>query len=281
MLEIAKKSFSDKGYLVVKGGLNRGLLEHAQSVALEELKAACSHHSLHSSFNDNDPTEKQFHDIILSLISGTGLAPYDIQKDVWKRFIREDMPESFLSSSPIVDHLKELIGSDLQYSQGAALTISIPAGQSNSENYLFKKYHQEVWSGSSLGNVQVWTPVFQSSTDGQITVIEGSHKWGIVPNKNRQPIELPEHNETSTSLEYGDVILFHPLLLHRSSSLPEECLVRMGWPMMIRNWRYTSRPNFDERWTWKSFYSSAHSEIELALGNAYLTPYRIKDILSP
>ena len=103
----------------------------------------------------------------------------------------------------------------------------------------------------------------------------------MIPNQNREPINLPPHQEIQTELEYGDVLIFHPLLLHRSSTLPEDCLTRMGWPMMIRNWRGRKHENFDERWDWKSFYKSGHTQIELALGNTYLSPYRIKDIKDP
>ena len=46
-----------------------------------------------------------------------------------------------------------------------------------------------------------------------------SHKWGLIPNKNRKPIELPKSFQTlKTDLEVGDIIIFSTLMLHRSLS---------------------------------------------------------------
>ena len=57
--------------------------------------------------------------------------------------------------------------------------------------------HQEIWSGSDIRTIQMWTPIFQKGyDDGQIEIIEGSHGWGHVPHKNRSPISLPNKFKT-------------------------------------------------------------------------------------
>ena len=61
--------------------------------------------------------------------------------------------------------------------------------------------------------------IFQNNgNQGQIELINESHKCGHIPHKNRKPIELPKkYKTTKINLEYCDVIIFSTLCVHRST----------------------------------------------------------------
>ena len=63
-----------------------------------------------------------------------------------------------------------------------------PAQIETKRNYLFKDWHQEIWSGANPSTIQIWTPlIHKDSKNGQMELIKESHKWGHVPHINRKP----------------------------------------------------------------------------------------------
>ena len=132
------------------------------------------------------------------------------------------------------------------------LNLNIPKKDSSLKNYLFKNWHQEIWSGASASSVQLWTPLFHKNIkQGQIELIIDSHKWGHVPHRNRAPIELPKNFKTQKlNLEYGDVIIFSTLVLHRSVSAE---FPRLALPLTIKNFKYKNNSFQDNMNNWKIF----------------------------
>ena len=111
----------------------------------------------------------------------------------------------------------------------------------------------------------------QNSKHGQMELIVGSHKWGHIPHRNRSPINLPKNFDTQTlNLEYGDVIIFSTLLLHRSL---KTVYPRMSLPMLLKNFKYVDN-SFQNNRNWKIFSYSEMTKIEKILGNHYLSPFR-------
>ena len=130
-----------------------------------------------------------------------------------------------------------MLGKDLSFGSDAVITLNLPNKSSPKKNYLYKDWHQEIWSGANHTSVQIWTPIFQNNTKyGQMELMLDSHKWGMIPNKNRAPIELPKQFKTKKiNLQYGDVLIFSSLLLHRS--LPTQ-FPRLALPLLIKNFKY-------------------------------------------
>ena len=64
------------------------------------------------------------------------------------------------------------------------------------DDYLVKKYHQELWSGQGLSSIQVWIPIYLKPGMSTIEVIKESHTWGHIPHRDRSPIELPKKFST-------------------------------------------------------------------------------------
>ena len=73
------------------------------------------------------------------------------------------------------------------------MTINMKNKPSNKLNYHFKEWHQEIWSGADISTIIFWLPIFQKNNlSGQIAFIRGSNKWGHVPHRNREPLNLPK-----------------------------------------------------------------------------------------
>ena len=164
------------------------------------------------------------------------------------------------------------MGRDLAVSADSSLTINLT---DNKKNYYYKEWHQEIWSGASTSSVQIWLPLFHKSrTDGQISLMKNSHKWGHVPNSNRKPLKLPKNYSTiDSNLNLGDVILFSTTLLHKTSAGKHP---RLGLAMTIKNFKY-KETSFSDNHNWKIFSYSEMTKIQRILGNHYLSPFRVID----
>ena len=168
------------------------------------------------------------------------------------------------------------MGKDLAFCTDPGITLNIPEKADSKKNYLFKDWHQEIWSGASPSTIQIWTPlIHKTSENGQMQIIKDSHKWGHVPHRNRKPIKLPKKFKTTQlKLNYGDVIIFSTLLLHRS--LPTE-FTRLSFPCLLKNFKAKDNSFQDIR----SFHNYSFSEItkiERILGNHFLSPFRLSKL---
>ena len=106
-------------------------------------------------------------------------------------------------------------------------------------------------------------------------LIKDSHKWGHVPHINRKPTLLPKKfNTKKLNLEYGDVIIFSTLLIHRS--LPT-IYPRLSLPILLKNFKSKDFSYQDNR-SFKIYSYSEITKIERILGNHFLTPYRLKNL---
>ena len=67
-------------------------------------------------------------------------------------------------------------------------------------------------------------------------IVQKSHLWGHIPHENRAPKKFAKkYKSLKTNLEYGDVLIFNTLLLHRSMPTSN---VRISLPLLIQNIRY-------------------------------------------
>ena len=78
---------------------------------------------------------------------------YEIQILAARNLYQNDIIYKILRSKKILDFFTSLIGPDLQYSSDGELNINV---KGITDEYLLKKYHQELWSGMGLSSVQVW-----------------------------------------------------------------------------------------------------------------------------
>ena len=106
-------------------------------------------------------------------------------------------------------------------------------------------------------------------------IMEESHKWGHIPHMNRKPTLLPKKYKTRTlNLEYGDVIIFTTMLLHRSQITKSP---RLALPCLIKNFKNKDN-SFQDNRNFKIFSYSELTKIERILGNHFLSPFRLKNL---
>lgn len=88
-------------------------------------------------------------------------------------------------------------------------------------------WHQDKWfSLSSVHSVVLWAPMGPIEPSmGYLQVIPGSHKGGMVNFKKRatgrepyEPVDAPDEGQSiPVQMKYGEAIIFHQDLLHRSN----------------------------------------------------------------
>jgi ectoine hydroxylase-related dioxygenase (phytanoyl-CoA dioxygenase family) len=199
---------------------------------------------------------------------------FDIQSSIFNHLETTGVLKNILEQNKIHSFLTSILGSDLEYKIPNEFIINIKSNEKN--NYLFKKYHQEIWSGASTNTLLIWVPLFHNAIDGQMKLIKGSHFWGHVPHHNKSPIKMPKKAIIEHSnCELGDIIVFHTLVLHSSAPLKSKKNRVVGrLSMGVRNFKYPSN-GFENSSDWKKYSYSSLSVIEKVLGNPQLSPFRL------
>ena len=118
-----------------------------------------------------------------------------------------------------LDTLERLLGPNISILNEFALLFNDP--DDNGE-FSIRNLHQEMWSGSGVNTILSFIPITKIVPENTIMVIPKSHLYGFIPNRNRNvlPTEGIELDQpiALTGFELGDVIFFHSLLLHGTSS---------------------------------------------------------------
>ena len=270
---IIEGNFVEDGYAVIRKAINP---------ALSAKLLASVHNSLSMNFEDDlkklemeTGVERFFEGIARS---NQAHSSYDVLKPVWKDLVYAGLLQDIFLEQAIYSYITNILGKDLCFQDDPQLTVNLPGISDLKENYLFKRLHQEVWSGADIHTIQFWTPIFQRDKQGQMYFVKGSHAWGHIPHQNRQPLHMPPHYEQIQSdLDTGDVVIFHSLLLHASVSIPAGGKPRIGLPCLIKNFRYPNH-SFECYRNWKIFSYSDLSLIDRKLGNHSLSPFRLIDL---
>ncbi len=205
---------------------------------------------------------------------------YDFVKPFHEISIFKEYYKDIFLSKKVFRKLCTLLGPDLAFLDDPSFTLNVSSLSSSIENYHFKNFHQELWSGANTSNLVFWSPIFMPrNKSGQLYIIKDSHLWGNVPNNNRSPTLLPKkYKKIKLRLNIGDILLFHPLLLHASEPIfSKNFSIRLAITTQIKNFKnhdisYNSHKN------WKIFSMSDLTKIEKKLGNHFLTPYRTKSL---
>ena len=195
---------------------------------------------------------------------------YEIQVLAAKNLHQNNILYKILRSKKILDFFISLTGPDLEYSTDGELSINVTGV---TDEYLLKRYHQELWSGMGLSSLQVWIPIYLKPGMGTIELIKESHTWGHVPHRDRQPTELPKKYSTEvTKIGEGSIIVMTPLTLHRTvaNKHPE---ARMALSFTVRNIYYPKLGN-ENLQEYGKLNLSYYSKFRKILGNPFLSPFR-------
>ena len=260
--------FTKEGYIKIKNAITKKLICEIGNTILSSLTKK------KVSLNNLNLLSKKFEKYIISQ-SKRKVDMFKIQKDIFQIIKEKNLIHKILLSKKVHSKISTMIGSDLQFQDPSEFIIN--HREKEEGNYLFKKYHQEIWSGASTNTILIWIPIFQNTTKGQMKLIKGSHLWGHIPHHDKKPIKLPnKYNEISSNCNLGDIVLFHTMILHRSEILPQSSKVVGRLSLAVKNFKYPST-GFDNLSDWKIYNLSPHSVIEKKLGNPQLSPFRLSE----
>jgi hypothetical protein len=258
--------FSENGFIIVRNAFSKKTVAEVQRAVID---------SIYSKKKVVAGTQDKF--LLFSrAVNKLKISEYNFVKPIFKYLFYKGLLEKILLEKKLFNSLKNLLGEDLSFAHDVSLTLNLKKKTSNEENYLFKDWHQEIWSGASISSVQTWTPLFQKNRhEGQIELIPKSHRWGHIPHKNRVPVELPKNYKIEKlNIKYGDVILFSTLLVHRTMKTR---FPRLALALLLKNFKYKNS-SFEENRNWKIFSFSELTKVERYLGNHHLSPFRLLDI---
>ncbi len=254
--------FSLNGFHVIKGGISKPLLRSVQNDVIHVL---------------NNKSKVNYTSFQKILLKSQKNSKFEFIKKINEYLIYKKVIDKILKEKKIHNYISSILGLDLSYENNPnTLILNIPEKPSSKKNYMFKDWHQEVWSGAGTNTLQVWIPIFQKdNSGGQIELVKDSHKWGHVPHRNRRPIEMPKSFKTiKTNIKLGDVLIFSTTIMHRS--LPTK-FSRLTLPTLVRNFKYKNY-SFENNKSWTVYSNSEVTKIERYLGNHYLSPFRTADI---
>lgn len=252
--DLAEEFFA-RGFIVLHGCMPTDLLSECRSVMTAALADV-----LGSSVSLDDGIRSP-------------IVPYhqfDVQDLLHAQLQAKGLKRRILLQPFVLEVLLAFLGPDLAYNREAGIAINL---REVTEGLYRKRLHQEVWSGACVNEVRIWLPLSMTGVQGGLELLPGSHLWGLVPNRNREPSELPPDYETITPpLGEGDAVLFHSLTLHATVENP---LIqpRVALTTAVRN-VYHPLDGLSQLQSWQPFLQSPIQLIQKALGNPWLTPFR-------
>ena len=257
------KNFSETGFIIVRNAISKNLVKKIQNEIYSVLKI-------------RDSKKVKRYKKFCNLVKNLKNNEYNFTKPIFETLHFKGLLEKMFLEKKFYKTVVDLMGKDLAFCTDTGITLNLPNKPSPKKNYLFKDWHQEIWSGANPSTIQIWTPlIHKDSKNGQMELIKDSHKWGHVPHINRKPTLLPKKfNTKKLNLEYGDVIIFSTLLIHRS--LPT-IYPRLSLPILLKNFKSKDFSYQDNR-SFKIYSYSEITKIERILGNHFLTPYRLKNL---
>jgi len=196
-----------------------------------------------------------------------------IQGELMRYIVYKGLHRKKFLQPQVLEKLISALGPDLECELGAEFTINVTDVK---DDYLVKKFHQEIWSGQGINTLQTWTPISIEEGMGGIEIIDGSHTWGHIPHRNREPIDIPSDADyRQVEAEEGDMVIFHSLLLHRTVPNQHE-FPRFANPQPVWNF-HDKDSGFEDLKSWEAFHYSPLSQIRKKLGNPQLSPFRTYD----
>ncbi len=217
--------------------------------------------------SENEPFDKQY----LSTIKK--IPPFDVNIQLRRHLNFAHFPQKILSIPEVFEFMLRILGPDLAFLTDAELPVNI---KGKSEYYLTKKPHQEFWSGAGYRTYVLWAPIIFPKNSGGLEIFKGSHLWGHIPHRNREPLYVPDNVERelidSSQFSDRDIVLFHALTLHGTIPNSED-YPRLAYVTHLRN-IFEDDTGFEIIKNWEIFHLSATSRIMRRCGNPHLSPFR-------
>ena len=150
-------SFTKFGYAKVSNAINKNLIQRINKEIIYLLgKKKINYSSLNKQ-------SKLFNDIIKKKIKNKkeiSKELFKIQSSIFNHLENKGFISELLNSKKLKSIFANFFSLDLEYMLSSEFIINISSLES--KNYLFKKHHQEIWSGASTDTILIWIPLFQN-----------------------------------------------------------------------------------------------------------------------
>lgn len=135
-----------------------------------------------------------------------------------------------------------------------------------------------MWTGNSFDSIQLLIFITNADKHNSITFYPGSHFLGLLPVKNRKLDEnnfkLKNKPFSLNNILAGDIIIFHPLLLHSSVIDKKNKSLRVSIGTRVKS--FEKNFSSQEKSTgYKVINIGPINHIKRVIGNDYLQPLRI------
>ncbi|CAM2007644.1 phytanoyl-CoA dioxygenase family protein [Acanthopleuribacter pedis] len=194
-----------------------------------------------------------------------------MSKRLLKKLKGSDAYDSLMQQPRFLDTIERFIGPDIMVYNNCDLFINDPV---DTNPATLKTLHQETWTGLAVHEIVTWIPLHAPEKGNTITVVPKSHLYGMMPNRNRNllPIEgfEPEPVIPVWHLQRGDVLFFHPLLLHGTSG---RSTLRFSLGFAFKN-AYMEASSINTPWGYTGLRQGPMTRVRTILGNDLLTPLR-------
>ena len=195
---------------------------------------------------------------------------FKVQTELSRFAAYKELDTKKLLQPQVLEKLIFALGPDLECAVEGEFAVNV---KDVTDGYLVKKFHQEFWSGCGVNTLFTWTPIAIEEGMGGLEMIEGSHTWGHIPHRDREPIEIPSDAKYKfLDANEGDMVFFHSLVLHRTVPNQHE-YPRFAMPQGVRNF-HDKGSGFEDLKIWHAFHYSPLSQIRKRLGNPHLSPFR-------
>jgi hypothetical protein len=190
---------------------------------------------------------------------------------------KETLEESNLvnqlyTSENLLNCLEGFLGPDLAKINANGLFINDPDDNSPVTN---KACHQDIWTGASVDDIIVWIPFNNVERENTVSVVPGSHYYGILPNRNREILPLADFSMPDplpiVDIEPGDALLFHTMLVHKTSGRGSQIRYAMHFNMRNSNAPLTKQ---QQAFGYIGIRQGVMTKIRAVLGNDHFTPLR-------
>lgn len=194
-----------------------------------------------------------------------------MSKVLLKRLKASDTYDHMMAHAPFLDAIERFIGPDIMVYNNCDLFINDPV---DTNPATLKTLHQETWTGLAVHEIVTWIPLHPPAADNTICVVPKSHLFGMLPNRNRNllPIDgfVPEPVVPVWQMQRGDVLFFHPLLLHGTSG---RGALRFSLGFAFKN-AFFEATSINTPWGYTGLRQGPMTRVRTVLGNDLLTPLR-------
>lgn len=200
------------------------------------------------------------------------LSKNKIQIRLGELLYKKNLIKDILVQKKLNNQLISILGPDIEYEEDNELLINEKENVKIGDDHLFKKLHQEFWSGAGIENILIWIPINLRKGMGTLEIVKNSHKFGFIENRNREPISDVPFKTSKVNIKNGSVLFLTSLTLHRTE-INNNKIPRLAIPILLRNFYYKNTGNSDLNNYRKLNYSFV-SNFRKILGNPFYSSFR-------